>query len=278
MRLIIGDQAPPPTRREYLRLRRLIALIIVLFWAASAVSWAYTLSPQMMQLETSGEHSSGFFYLDNQGATPVAIELTIHTHHKDIMGKSLIGQPADPDFLIYPPQLVMMPHEQTTVQIKWIGAASIAAEQAFSIQTHQVAIPTTAGSTPQGVTVGVTVLMNYEGRVYVTPPQARPQVVVESVLARPARTAEVSPSGQVLDVILLNQGLAYQDLSLLQIQLKPTAAAICSKANTCVTQAANTLPNTKSHLLSGDRRHLVIALPTALISTAQTIEVSLHAK
>lgn len=224
--------------------------------------WAYSFSPQLMMLTTNGDTSGGLFFLDNKNAKPVAIELSVHEHSKDLNGKGISGNAADQDFIVYPAQLILMPNEQATVQIKWVGTEPMQHERAFSVRSQQVEIPTPANQ-DKGINIGVTVLMNYEARLYVAPPSAKAALVVESVSERRALPQEPSVSGQVLDVILHNAGSRHADLSGLKLQLSQDSVK-CKLGKNCVQLDANTLANTKSHVLAGQRRHLVIARPSSL--------------
>jgi fimbrial chaperone protein len=234
----------------------------MVFASCSLHVWAYSFSPQLMMLTTAGDTSGGLFFLDNKDAKPIAIELSVHEHSKDLSGKGISGNAADQDFIVYPSQLILMPNEQATVQIKWIGSEPISHERAFSVRSQQVEIPTPANQ-DKGINIGVTVLMNYEARLYVAPPTAKAALVVESVSERRALPQETSGSGNVLDVIVYNTGNRHADLSSLKLQLSQDSAK-CKVGKNCVQFDANTLANTKSHVLAGQRRHLVIARPSSL--------------
>jgi fimbrial chaperone protein len=243
-----------------MRIRTLAGGMALAFYSLNV--WAYSFSPQLMMLTTAGDSSGGLFFIDNKNAKPIAIELSVYEHSKDLDGNGISGKVADQDFIVYPSQLILMPNEQATVQIKWVGTEPMSHERAFSVRSQQVEIPNPVNQ-DKGVNIGVTVLMNYEARLYVAPPAAKAALVVESVSERRALPQETSGSGNVLDVIVHNTGNRHADLSSIKLQLFQDSAK-CKIGKNCVQLDANTLANTKSHVLAGQRRHLVIDRPASL--------------
>lgn len=225
---------------------------------------AYTLSPSQITLRASGSDSSAFLRLENKAVAPTAVEISIQEHHKDLDGNTIAGAAAEDAFIVYPSQLVMMSGDEVGVQVRWIGEPSLGAEQAYTLVAREVPIPREAvPESASGVRVDVTVLMNYEGRIYVTPAGAKPRVVVESVSERPADGSEQAASS-IIEVILSNQGTAHQDLSQLSFVVVPVDAAGTLLRQRAVMIAARQVPGTRPHLLAGDRRRLRIARPQGL--------------
>ena len=230
---------------------------------------AYTVTPNLVALRPAGDESSAFLQLENKALKAAAVEITIQEHHKDIDGKTIGGKEADDDFIIYPSQLVMIPGDEIGVQLRWIGEPALSAERAYTFVTREVPIPRKAAEEPEpstGIHVDITVLMNYEVRVYVTPPGAKPKVVVESVAERtqPAGSGPDSAGSAQLEIILANQGTAHQamaNMALILVPLDPTGAPLTQRA---VTLAARDFPAMKPHLLAGDRRRLLIPRPAGL--------------
>ena len=228
---------------------------------------AYTVSPNLMLLRPSGAESSGFLQLENKGKKPAAIEVTVQEVHKDLDGHSINGDAADDDFLIYPAQLVLLPGDEAGVQVRWIGAAGLDAERTYTLVTREVPIPRKPGEESEpaaGIRLDITVLMNYEIRIYVTPPGARPKVVVESVTERPPAAVSGPAAPAQLEIILANQGTAHAsmgDMTLLLSSIHPAAAPFQQHT---VTLSAREVPAMNKHLLAGERRRLVIPRPAGL--------------
>jgi len=140
---------------------------------------AYTVSPNLVLLRSRGAESSGFIQLENKGAKPAAVEITIHEVHKDLDGQAISGKAADDDFIIYPAQLVMVPGDEVGVQVRWIGELALDAERAYTLVAREVPIPRKSGEESEpsvGIRVDITVLMNYEVRIYVALREPSPRL------------------------------------------------------------------------------------------------------
>lgn len=231
---------------------------------------AYSVSPNLLALRTTGDGSSAFLHLANRTMRPVAVELTMHEHHKDINGQGVTEKPeTGDDFIVYPSQLVLLPGDEAAVQVRWIGEAVLDTERAYSLVTREVPIPRSTADEPEpteGARIAVTVLVNYEVRIYVTPPGAKPKVVVESVNERLPAPGDNSPSVESLqlEVVLANKGTARQTLAdtpLVLLPLGPTGAPLREQA---VTLPAGSIPTLKSPILAGERRRLLIPRPASL--------------
>lgn len=244
------------------------ALRIVAAFAAllPSLAFEYTVTPSLVTLQPRGSEASTFFRLDNKAARPAAVEISIQEHRKDLDGKTVPGAPADDDFIVYPAQIVMLPGDEVGVQVRWIGEPALGAERAYTLVAREVPIPREADApdASAGVRVQVTVLVNYEGRIYVTPPGAKPRVVVESAAERAGEGGSGAAAGPMLEVILANQGSAHQSLvnmSLLFVPLDPAGVALRQQA---VRVAAGDVPAMRPHLLAGDRRRLLVPRPAGL--------------
>lgn len=229
---------------------------------------AYTVSPSLLTLRTAGDGASAFVELANRSMQPVAVELTVHEHHRDLDGQGVTGKAeVGDDFIVYPSQLVLLPGDETSVQVRWIGEPAQAAERAYTLITREVPIPRTTPAEPEsmeGVRLDITVLTNYAVRIYVTPPGAKPRVVVESITERAVAMDSGTEETAQLEIILVNQGTARRSLAdtpLVLLPLGPTGAPLSQKA---VTLPAGSIPMLKSPVLAGERRRLLIPRPAGL--------------
>ncbi len=150
----------------------------------------------------------------------------------------------------------MVPGDEASVQVRWIGEGPLSAERAYTLVTREVAIPSAVPlpEVTSGVHIAVTVLLNYEARIYVTPPGARPRLVVESV-------ADVAAGPPTLEVVLANEGTAHQDLADASLLLVPSAPDGSPLRQQGVRLALRDVPGTRAHLLAGERRRLRIPRP-----------------
>lgn len=239
-----------------------VLLALLSSFAFGAPACAYTLEPSLVLLRPAGGESSAFVRLVNRNPKPEAVEITIHEHAKDIEGAAITGAPADEQFLVYPAQVVLMPGDEVGVQVRWMGDPALARERAFTLVAREVAIPR-AAPLPEanaGMRVDVTVLVNYEARLYVTPRGVRARVVVESVTDVPPAAGR---SGGV-DVVLANEGSSQQALTNLSLLLMPVDASGTPVRQQAVTVPALAPGASRAPLLAGERRRLHLPRPEAL--------------
>jgi fimbrial chaperone protein len=241
--------------------QRLLAALAIGCWPLASA--AYVIEPALVTLRSAGAGSNTFLRLRNQDGKPAAVEITIQAHDKDIDGNALAGPAADDLFVVFPSQIVMVPGDEAAVQVRWIGDAVLDRERTFTLVAREVAIPR-AQPLPEetsGVRLDVTVLVNYEARLYVAPPGARPELAIESAGDAPAVP---EAAGSFLDIILVNRGTAHGDLAGLALTIAPRDAAGAPLRQQAVTVPVRDLPAARPHLLAGERRRLRIPRPIAL--------------
>lgn len=241
-------------------LRRAALLLAATLWLP-AQTLAYTVEPSVLKLGGSGGDSSAFLRLSNRAAKPVAIEIAINEFDRDLDGRGIVGREADEDFIVYPAQIILMPGDETSVQVRWIGEGVSNVERAFALTTREVSIPRKEqepSDMSEGARLNVSVLTNYDVRIYVTPRGAKPNVTVE------ATNIQTQSAGNVLEITLANRGTAHhplRDLSLVLMPLEPGGAGLRQSA---VTLDAQDVPGMSAALLAGGRRRLLIPWPAAL--------------
>lgn len=222
---------------------------------------AYTVEPNLLLLRPAGAESSTFLRLQNKQGRPVAVEITVNEHAKDLDGASLHGKPADDQFLVFPSQLILLPGDEAAVQVRWVGDAALDRERAFTLTTREVAIPTDAPlpEPTRGLRLSLTLLLNYEVRLYVRPNGARARLVLESV--SDARAPPDVPAGRMLELVLANEGTAQQALGGLKLTLRPADPQGAPVAGPSVTLPVSGLAGARSPLLAGERRRLLLPRP-----------------
>jgi fimbrial chaperone protein len=241
-------------------LRRGSLLLAVWLWLPAQAP-AYTVEPSLLRLGVSGGDSSAFVRLSNRAAKPAAVEIVINEFDRDLDGRGVIGREADDDFIVYPAQIILMPGDETSVQVRWIGEVVSNVERAFALTTREVAIPrkdqeqTEVG---EGARININVLTNYDVRIYVKPRGAKPKVMVEATSVRE------QSEGNLLEVTLANQGTAHHPLRDLSLLLMPLEAGGASLRQSPVTLAARDVSGMSAALLPGGRRRLLIPWPAGL--------------
>lgn len=223
---------------------------------------AYSVSPSLLQLRPTGQGASAFLHLANRTAHPVALDIAVHPHGRDLEGRALPlpREEASDDILVYPSQLVLLPGDAASAQIRWIGPPALDRERAYTLVTRQVPIPRDQAEPEpsDALRIDVTVLMNYEVRLYVTPPGAAPRMVIESVSAH-ASAPDDPEAG--LEIMLHNLGAAR--ISLAGKALRITSATV-ARGGPAATIPAADVPALKTPILAGERRRVIIPRPASL--------------
>ncbi len=231
---------------------------------------AYTFAPNLVTLRPVGSESSAFFRLNNKQMKAVAIEIVINECHKDIDGKIIQCKEAEEDFIVYPAQIVLMPGEEVGVQVRWIGEPDLTAERTYTIVSKQVPIPQKAdeASSDSGARIKITVLINYEARIYVLPKGAKPEIVVESAIPRAqSKYAGENPAAEdasALEIICSNKGTAHKKMRAMSLILTPVDERGKPIKNKAVTLTVNDVPGLNTNLLAGGRRRFIIPWPAIL--------------
>ena len=231
-------------------------------WCLSPKLPAYTVEPSMIVLGSGSRDSSTFLRLANKEARPAAVEIVVNEFSRDLDGRGIVGKEADERFIVYPAQLILMPGDEASVQVRWIGGAQSASEQTFALTTREVLIPRRdqePQAASEGARISINVLMNYDVRVYVTPRGARSKLTVETATAH----ATTGQEQDLLEVTLTNHGTAHQSLREMSLVLTALDAA-GNPLRPAVTIPAQDIPGMSATLLANGQRRLRIPWPAAL--------------
>lgn len=253
------------------RWRGRVALFLALSLWLHLQACAYTVEPSVLRFGTGGGDSSAFLRVTNRTTQPAAIEIVINEFDRDLDGRGVLGREADDDFIIYPAQMILMPGEETSVQVRWIGTVVSNVERAFALTTREVSIPRKDQEKIEsgaGMRVNINVLTNYDVRVYVTPRGAKPKVAVEAI------SMGTQAEGALLEVTLANQGTAHHPLHDLSLVLMPLDSGGAALRKSPVTLAARDVPGMNASLLAGGRRRLLIPWPAGLPTGPVRVVVS----
>lgn len=232
------------TRRSSLAAAVVGAMVLAV--AAPAAS-AFQLVPISMGFEPTGVNATQTFGIFNDGQESIAVQVSIVTRSVAVDGTETQA-PADEDFTVYPPQAVVAPGKVQLVQVHWLGDPRPAKELAYRILAEQLKIELAPRNTLGG---RITILMRYEGAIYVTPPAAQPSVSVESVSR--VQTAE----GPRLSVTVANKGTAHGALDGPVLSVRGAGASVDLRDEALADLGG-------VNVLAGGRCQFLLPLPTAL--------------
>lgn len=171
-------------------------------------SHAFTLAPISRTFSPTGSGAQQSYEVVNDGAAPIAIEVSFVARLIDAEGNET-NQAADDLFLAVPPQMIVPPGGRQTVRVSWLGEADLSTEQAYRIVVEQLPIPLAPGEVDRPIGQ-VQVLTNYRGSLYVRPANASPAISL----------SEVNPvGGDQVRLTFINSGSAHGRLRNPQLEL-----------------------------------------------------------
>jgi fimbrial chaperone protein len=220
---------------------------------------AFKLIPLSRVFAPSGPNAIQSYEIENTTGEPLAVELNIAKREMSLQGVDKLI-PANDDFMIYPPQVLLQPGENQTVRVTWLGDPKPTQELAYRLIAEQLPInlATNVGTLPDaksGFSTSIKLKMRYQGSIYIRPSQAQPNVVIERI------EPKLENGKSMLAITLQNQGTARANLKEGQLQLK--VAASQNRPNVTLTAAQMGL-NERPTLLAKQKRQILIPYPAAL--------------
>jgi fimbrial chaperone protein len=146
-----------------------------------APAHALKLSPFKTSIPAGDSDMTQVFRVENNSAESAAVQVSAQTWQIRPDGTEIDRDDED-DFVVFPAQIVLKPHESKAVRLQWLGPPSLAAERAYRVLAEQV--PIVLHDTPQDET-GVRFLLRFKGALYITPAGAQPDVTVQRTENRP---------------------------------------------------------------------------------------------
>lgn len=228
------------------------SLLLPLVFGQQPPSGGFRLRPMRAELRPMGRDSSRAFHVSNGTDASIAVQMSVVAREIDEEGTEKLT-PAEKDFIIYPPQMIVKPKSSQVVRVKWIGDPKPASELAYRLIAEQVAIPEAEGEATEGVRLHL--LVRYGAPLYITPKGAKEAVVLQSVSQRAEKEE------RQLVVVLENRGTTHANL----VDLHLHVSAGKDAARTTVDLAPNDLKGMNTeNVLAGHTRRFVLPWPGKL--------------
>lgn len=164
---------------------------------------AFRLTPIEMTFEPAGRGATQIFQIENDAATPIAVEIRVTARGQDGEGEDIDG-PAGDDWIIFPEQLILTPGQTQSLRVQWAGTAQPDQELSYRLVAEQLPIDLEQTRVQGGQ---VRLLVQYKASLYVRPAGAAAKIAVVS--AKPFALSD----GTVLELVLRNEGTAHQILA-----------------------------------------------------------------
>ncbi len=170
------------------------AATAVLFATPAAAHRVY---PMSYELAPTGSGASTVLRVDNTTDRPITLEVVVEKRSWDEAGQET-RTPAEDDFVVLPPQMVVERGKTQAVRIQYVGEPVVNDTAMYVIGINQV--PVVDPNAPTGVQF----VINFGTAAYVVPAGAKTELKVVSVKA-------ASEPG-LMDVLLENTGSRYAPL------------------------------------------------------------------
>lgn len=175
-----------------------ILLISIFLVVALTPAKAFRVLPMVYDLSASGEGARTTIRIENTGANPLPVEIFAQKRMIQEDG-SETREPADDDFLIFPPQAVIPPNSAQALRIQYIGKPDIENSVGYVITVAQLPI-----DFEEEEGAGVRFAFEFGTSVNVIPKGAKASVKVIG--------ASVNQGGKA-EALVENKGKAYTRLT-----------------------------------------------------------------
>ncbi|MHC5598257.1 MAG: fimbrial biogenesis chaperone [Nostoc sp.] len=200
----------------------------------------------------SGSGATQSYQVVNDSNERLAVQVSIVQRQMDLAGKENY-KPADEDFLVYPPQILLEPQKTQTVRVTWLGDPRPTKELAYRLIAEQLPInlekPEANQTKPTGA---VKVVLRYLGSLYIRPVNVQPDVVLES-----AELQKGTNSANELAISFNNRGTARAILKKLKLHLT-------GQGKTVDLQPEQLKEINNAVILAGNKRRFVMPWPNNL--------------
>ncbi len=198
------------------RFRRVLAMLAASLFVLAAPANAMRVSPMVIEMESAGSGAVARIEVQNVNLGRLAFETRVYRLKFDENGE-FVEEPADDDFLIFPPQGALPAGGRQVVRLQWVGETEMAASEAYYVAVEQLPVALEPlGS--ESVGAQLQVLYNMRALVVVAPRGAQPNVAADSVSAARFRIppAEEGAEERIVDgvrIVLKNEGRRHAMMS-----------------------------------------------------------------
>lgn len=173
----------------------------------AAPAFAFKLTPIEAEFGP-GRLAVQTFKVENPGAQPVAVELTVHSRQMAADGSDILT-PTPEAFAVFPDQIVLQPGETQSVRVQWNGTDVPASEVAYRLMAEQLPIDIGGDGASRS---GLKLMVKYLAALYVRP--AEPAAVLEASVSADSREGQ-----KIAKVLVSNTGNAHAVLQADMLEL-----------------------------------------------------------
>lgn len=169
-------------------------LALVFLLAGAMPAFALKISPFKASLDVTDPNATQLFRIENNSAEPAAVQVSVTTW-RILPDGTEQNEDAEGDFIVFPAQVVLQPHESRAVRVQYAGPPGTV-EKAYRLVAEQ--LPVRLQDTP-GAGSAVRFMLRFKAALYVVPGKVKSEIAVR----------DVENSGCDLAVTLVNKGTGH---------------------------------------------------------------------
>lgn len=136
---------------------------VLLSPSASAMS----VQPIQIEMASTGSQGRAQITVSNDSANPLPVELKIEKLALNENGERALSKAPD-NFLIFPPQALIVPGASQVFRVQWVGEPMLGASESYMMSVNQIPVKMPAGKS------AVQIVMSFGVVINVAPPQGLP--------------------------------------------------------------------------------------------------------
>lgn len=174
---------------------RLAAIMLGCMVLNFAPAHAMRVSPMVVEMDSAGSGAVARIEVQNINPGRLAFETRVYRLIFDEDGQ-ITEEPADENFLIFPPQGALAPGGRQVVRLQWVGEGEMPTSEAFYVAVEQLPVVLEPVAGEDDVGAQVQVLYNMRALVVVAPRGAQPDVSAKTVQAANYRLPAAEEGGE----------------------------------------------------------------------------------
>lgn len=229
-------------------------VFLLIFLLGRIAHAGFDFAPIIANLAPSGQGATASFTVTNLDATKLPVQISIVAREPDIDGKEVYkeSEAVSRLFRIFPEQVVLDPKGSRTVRVSYIGSPQVKSELSFRIIAEELPIDLDDPNRVYTKAIAkISMSTRYIGSLYVTPPGAKPDIVID------AKKSETASEGLIFNIT--NKGTAHQ------VYRKPTVRVISQASGSELVLADEYIkPLLSQNILAGRSRRYSLPWPKGL--------------
>lgn len=160
--------------------------------------YSFTFAPMSQTIELSNDRQAVQFFLENDGPTSMAVELTVKERSMNLTGSETLS--ATQEVKVFPPQVIIPAGEKRAIRVSYSGTKDLKSEKSYRVIAEQLPLNVDAKTKEKA---GIQMLMKYVAALYVAPSSAKSELKILSH----------STNGKEIKILIENSGGRHQLLN-----------------------------------------------------------------